>query len=306
MARSIPVIYNQLLQQKNAQSSLSGLTSTSQVSLWNLWLWVTAVSQNLFEQLCDLFQANIEASIANAAVYTPQWIVAKLKQFQYSATVPQNVVLDTTYFTINYPSVIPAYQLISQASVQINSTRSLTIKVAGGSPLAPVYILPGDVAKYNAIVSYINAWMIPGTQYNLVSLPPDIVYVFAKVYYDASYAGVVQGNMQAAINNFLAGIPFDGTFNVSGLEDAMLNVSGVEDVVLNNVWVQTNAEFVSNPLASTLPSAPWPYGTYLIQQNSSSQPVLISRYWQTYAGYATAVPSSDHWSLSNSITYTPV
>jgi hypothetical protein len=259
------------------------------------------VSQNLFEQLCDLFQANIETTIANAPVYTPQWIVAKIKQFQYSTSVSQNVVLDTTNFTINYPSVIPSYQVVTQAAVQINATRSLTIKVAGGSPLEAL-----TTPVITALTTYINTWMIPGTQYSIVTLNPDIVYVFAQVFYDASYSGVIQGNMQTAINNYLSGIPFDGTFNVSGLEEAMLNVNGVEDVVLNNVWVQTNAEYVSNPLPATLPSAPWPYGTYLIQLNTNSQPVLVNRYWQTYAGYATAVPSADHWTLSNSITYTPV
>jgi len=314
MARSIPVIYNQLLQQKNAQSGtgypLNPLNSTSQVSIWNLWLWITAVSQNLFEQLCDLFQANIEATIANAPVYTPQWIVSKIKQFQYSTTTPQNVVLDTTNFTINYPSVIPTFQIVKQASVQINATRSLTVKVAGGSTsLAQLFSSPTDPICL-ALTSYINTWMIPGTQYSIVSLNADIVYIFAQVYYDASYSGVVQGNMQTAINNYLASIPFDGTFNVSGLEEAILNVTGVEDVVLNNVWVQTNAEHVSNPLAAT-PTFPWPYGTYLIQSNLPASPplppTLVSRYWQTYAGYATAVPNTEtHNTLAQTITYTPV
>src|SRR5580698_7163435 len=126
MARSIPVIYNQLLAAKAAQSGaglpLNPLSSTSQVSIWNLWLWITAVSQNLFEQLCDLFQTNIEAAIANAPVYTPQWIVSKIKQFQYSSSITQNVVLDTTDFTVNYPSIIPSFQVVTQAAVQINAT----------------------------------------------------------------------------------------------------------------------------------------------------------------------------------------
>ena len=242
MARSIPVIYNQLLQQKAAQTNLGDLTSNSQVSKWSLWLWITAVSQNLFEQLCDLFQANIEKAIANAPVYTPQWIVAKIKQFQYSTDVAQLVVLDTTNFTINYPTVNPTYQIISQAAVEINSSRSITIKVAGGSPLSPVFAGTDDPI-YHALVSYINAWMIPGTQYTLVSFSPDIVYIQASVWYDASFSGVIQGNMKSTINNFLTSIPFDGKFTVSGLEEAMLNVDGVEDVVLNNIWVQTNAEY---------------------------------------------------------------
>ena len=303
MARSIPVIYNQLLAAKNVQSGsgqpLNSLNSQSQVSKWNLWLWITAVSQNLFEQLCDLFQANIEAAIASAPVYSPQWIADKLTQFQYSATDPQTVVLDETNFTINYPIINPSYQLISQAGVQINASRSLTLKVAGGNPLTALSL---DSDTYDALISYINTWMIPGTQYTLVSLNPDIVYVFAQVYYDASYSGIVQGNMQQAINNFLSAIPFDGTFTVSGLEDTMLKVSGVEDVVLNNVWVQTNGEYVDTPLVYPAPADPWPDGTYLVNAN-----VLVDRYWQTFAGYATSVPNSNtYYSLTQTITYIPV
>lgn len=293
MARSIPVIYNQLLQQKASQTALNSLNSTSQVSKWNLWLWITAVSQNLFEQLCDLFQANIEAQIVNAPVYTPQWIVSKLLQFQYSETSPQ-VVLDTTNFTINYPTVNPSLQIISQAAVQINASRTITLLVASGPPGSMVPTFSGILdPKYLALQSYVNTWMIPGTQYSLVSLGPDVVYVQAQVWYDASYSGVIQDNMESAINNFLAAIPFDGTFTVSGLEEAMLNVGGVEDVWLNNVWVQTNAEWTTNPPPD------WTYGTYLVQGNN-----VVTRYWQTYSGYAVAETTSGY-TLSDSITYNP-
>src|ERR1700722_15751985 len=109
MARSIPVIYNQLLTVKNSQSSLNSLNSTSQVSTWNLWLWITAAGQSIFEQLCDLFTSNIETQIANAPVFTSQWIVQMCKLFQYSSTSPQTVQLNVSskypYLTIGYPLV---------------------------------------------------------------------------------------------------------------------------------------------------------------------------------------------------------
>ncbi len=134
MARSIPVIYNQLLEQKNSQLPLSDLNSTSQVSKWNLWLWITAAGQNLFEQLCDLFQANMEMQIANAPVFTPQWIVQMCKNFQYSLTTPQILQLNISdsypYLTVNYPIIDKSLCPVAQAAVVFNNNGAIIIKVA--------------------------------------------------------------------------------------------------------------------------------------------------------------------------------
>jgi hypothetical protein len=249
MARSIPVIYNQLLQQKQAQSALSSLTSTSQVSLWNLWLWITAVGQNLFEQLCDTFKANIEAQIANAPVFTPQWIVQMCKNFQYSSSIPQIVQLNGSvtypYLTINYPVVNTTLCPVTQAAVMATTNQQLLIKVATGSPgsLVPLDGAPGTSGSIvTALVSYLNEILTPDTHYVIINDIADELLIQAQVYYNASYSGVIQANMVAAINNYLAGIPFDGVFTVSDLENAMLAVAGVTDVVLNNVFWRTDAQ----------------------------------------------------------------
>jgi hypothetical protein len=297
MARSIPVIYNQLLQQKNTQTALNNLNSTSQVSIWNLWLWITAVGQNLFEQLCDLFQANIESQIANAPVFTPQWIVQMCKLFQYSASNPQYVQLNTSqsypYLSISYPIVNSSLCPITQAAVVATTNKELLIKVASNST-------PLSSAQITALGSYLNEILTPDTHYTIMSLNADSVMIQAQVYYNASYSGVISASMNAAINTYLANIPFNGVFTVSDLETAMLNVTGVDDVVLQNIYWRTYTQGLSG-----LPSGgPPPTNSYYAGQILVSDYTLIYRNYQTYAGYVVA-ESTTGYTPSDLIIYTP-
>ncbi len=286
--RSIPTIYTQLLQQKNNQPALSGLNSASQVSIWNLWLWITAAGQNLFEQLCDLFTATIENNIAEATVYTPAWIVSMLKQFQYaSSPIQVRTLLTAPPFTISYPTVIPSLQIITNAAVVAVSNRSLLIKASTSSGAL-------TTPQYDALLSDMNTWMIPGTQFTLQSSSPDLIYIQAQVYYNAAYSAVIGTNMDATLTAFFATLPFNGTFEISQMEAAMLAVAGVQDVVLNNVWIQTAAENAIHPPPS------WGNGTYLVQSNA-----IINRNWQPYAGNVAEIETSGY-NWDDSITYIAV
>jgi hypothetical protein len=301
MARSIPVIYTQLLQQKNNQSALTNLNSPSQVSIWNLWLWITAAGQNLFEQLCDLFTANIETQIANAPVFTPQWIVQMCKLYQYSASAPQIVQLNTSatypYVTIGYPVVNSSLCPVTQAAVVSNTNHELVIKVTGsGGPLdGTPTVTTGPICS--GLISYLNQILTPDTQYQIINDDADQLFIQAEIYYNASYSGVIQNNVESAITNYLLNIPFNGTVTISALEEAILGVAGVSDVVLSDVYWRQATDPV--PSGGTAPASP--------PTNEPNQLVnnymLIKRNYQTYAGYI--IPeTTTGYTLSDYITYT--
>ncbi len=282
MARSLATIYQQLLAQKNAQPNLSTLNSTSQVSIWNLWLWIYAAGQSIFEQLCDLFKTNVETIVSNAPVFSPQWYQNMLLYFQYSATNPQ-VVAALPDYSIGYTVKNTSLNIITRASVITTTSRAVNIKVATGYPLGPLdgqsvpYNTPGP--QYNALLQYLSAIGVPGTQFNVISLNPDYITCNADIYIDASYNGVILGNLQAAYDNFLDAIPFDGTFLVSDLIAALLGVEGVNDVVINYLYAQAATDGYTGK-------------NYLVNTLTPNESTLILRYWQTIAGYAIDNPSS--------------
>ena len=82
MARSISQIKQSMLDAKNADSTLSALTSTSQTAKWNLYYFIVASCIAIFEQLQDLFKTDLEAIASTAAPSTPQWTRNKVLKYQ--------------------------------------------------------------------------------------------------------------------------------------------------------------------------------------------------------------------------------
>ncbi len=307
MARSIPVIYNQLLTAKNAQSNLSNLNSTSQVSKWNLWLWIIAVGQSILEQLQDANIAQMETNISNTPALTAQWIAQMCKNFQYSVSSPQTLQLTVTdtfpYVSISYPVINPFLCPVAQCSVTSNNNGQIIIKVAtlSGSPpaLGPLDGTAGSTsgATCMALQSYLNTILPPNIHYVLINDNPDRLYIEANVFFNASYSGVVQVNMNSAINAYLAGIPFNGTVTVSALEEAMLAVPGVNDVVLNNVfWRQA--------IQTGLTGGPPPSNSFYSAQLLVTGSMVRSRNYQTYAGYVIAEDTTGY-TPADAVTYIP-
>lgn len=291
MARSIPVIYNQLLAAKNAQSNLNALNSNSQVAIWRLILWIVAVGQNLFEQLCDLFQTNMEVLISGAPTLTAQWIVQACKYFQYNISNPQVPLITVTntypFVSIVYPVVNSLYNVVAQASVTSNTNGQLLIKVAGAGP-APLDGAPGiSGPQCMALQTYLNTVLPPNYRYNLINNNADQILIDAQIFFNAAYSGVIVANVQAAINNYLASIPFNGVFTVSALEEAILAVAGVNDILFANIYWRRATDPV--PPAS--------------ENMLISNQLLISRNYQTYAGYVISEQTSGY-TLANTITYT--
>lgn len=280
MARSIDTIQKQLIDAKNADPVLSTrLTSTSKRAIWRLWTYITAVAINILEQAIDIMLAVIEALVAAAAPGTPTWLQAQAFKFQYSATVPQ--VIQLINFAPVYPVVDATLRIVTRCSVTTDVNNTVTIKVAKGEP---PQALSGP--ELDALQSYFDIIAVAGVSYNAVSSPPDRLYVDADVYYTGLYAAVIQANVIAAIDAYLAGIPFNGRIKVSDLELAIKAVAGVEDVVFTNVVARADATAFGS-------------GTALVLNNT-----LASRFWPTLAGYAISEDTAGQ-TLADSLTFIP-
>ncbi len=260
-ARTIQQIQTQILTEKANQTALSGLTSVSQVSIFNLWSYVTAVGIYIQETLWDVFKTNLEADIADAPIGTDRWVQSEAYKFQYDAIIPQIITLND--FVPSYTVIDPTKQLISRASVKTLPNRLVSVKVAKQEP--PVALSSIELTSFKGFLDEIS---FAGVQYNTVSYPPDNLLVGATIYYNGQYASTITGNTITAINAYLQQIPFDGQIRISKIEDAIQGVSGVTDVVLNNIAIR--ADIV--PFSAT---------TYLVQNNTE----IFNKY-PMYSGYA--------------------
>jgi hypothetical protein len=277
MARSIAEIKAQILTEKAAQSSLSGLTSTSQTSIFNLWSYITAVAIYIQEGLWDLFKSDLETIIDKAPVGTNQWVQDQVFKFQYDVTTPQIVTMNN--FVPAYNPVNTTKQLISRASVKTQSSSLVTVKVAKSNPPAAL-----TSQELTSLIGYMDIIGFAGVNYNTVSYDPDQVYINATVYYDGQYASSITGDTLSAIDTYFANIPFDGFVKNSKIEDALQSVQGVNDVVLSNVAIRP----YYIPFSGT---------TYLIQNNTEN-----IRQYTMYGGYAVTETTSGY-TINDSINF---
>lgn len=264
MARSIALIKQQLIDQKNAEAALSGLTSTSQTAIWNLWFYIQAVAINLFEQLQDAYKVEIE-NIANTAIpNTDAWVQAQAFKFQYGDNI-QLVNLVPTYTTID-----TGKQIITRCSVKTDNNKICQIKVAKetGKLTTP---------ELNALTTYYGYIGNAGISYNIISDDADQIEVVADVYYDGQYTATIQSNVESAINTYLANISFDGIVYVSKIEDTIQAVQGVKDIKLTAINARRDSQS---------------YGTGTVVYNLSTG--TNARIYQTYAGYIEEEHTSGH------------
>jgi hypothetical protein len=141
-------------------------------------------------------------------------------------------------------------------------SNNVKIKVAKSEPPTAL-----SGAQTSALQSYINVIGCAGINYLVSSSTSDKLYVDADIYYQGMYSDVISANVIAAIDAYLAGLPFDGQLLISDLDVTIRGVEGVKDVVLKNVRARANG--------TALGSA-----TYLVEDAQT-----VIRFWNTVAGY---------------------
>lgn len=270
MARSISEIKAQMVTAKNAETSLSGLDSTSQTAIWNLWLYIQAVAINLFEQILDVLKIDVETQVSKAVPQTGAWLQQKGFEFQYSTTTPQELTY-TSNWTLEYPVINEDLRIITRCAVTTGNNKTVQIKVAKGTTPEKL-----DSSELDAATSYFKLLGNAGVYYSVISVDGDFIEVDADIYYNGIYQPTIQQNVINSILNYLANIPFDGKVYVAGIEDAIQSVQGVVDVKLNNIYVRVASTSYANK--STLYSLSnginglkyQPFSGYLKEETTSS------------------------------------
>jgi hypothetical protein len=270
MARSISEIKAQMITAKNAETSLSGLDSTSQTAIWNLWIYIQAVAINLFEQILDVFKSDVETQVSKAIPQTAAWLQQKAFEFQYSTTTPQELTY-TADWTLEYPTINPDLQIITRCSVTTGNNKTVQIKVAKGTTPEKL-----DTSELDAAKSYFRLLGNAGVYYSVITADGDFIEIDADIYYNGLYQPTIQQNVIDSILNYLATIPFDGKVYVAGIEDAIQSVQGVVDVKLNNIYVRVASTSYSSK--STLYSLSnginglkyQPFSGYMVEESTTS------------------------------------
>ena len=235
--RSIAVIQQQIIDQKNSYAELNSWSSVSKVAKWRLWTFIQAVSISFLEQIIQVFSVNIENEMINRTVGTKAWIYYNSFLFQYDLTVPQIISVDPATFKISYPIIDVTKQLITRCAVSTQSNGLVNVKVAKQNPPTSL-----DNNEISAFQSYLNDIM-PCIQTQAISVLPDQIRIEADIYYTGQYSSIINTSVKNAINSYFAGVTFGGDIVISVLEESLLNVPGVNDINIKRITARPDSVY---------------------------------------------------------------
>lgn len=205
--------------------------SFSSVSLENILFYIVAACCHVLEVFFDTHKSEVDAKISSAVVASVPWYHKLALQFQYG----DSLVFDDTTQQFVYAAQDTKKQVVKYVAVRDRGT-SIQMLVSGEKDSRPEP-LSDDVLT--AFKNYMNRVKIAGVVLAIRSLPSDTVSISATIYVDPlsidrNGTRISDGSkpVETAIENYLKGILYGGTFNKTKLVDAIQGVEGVTDVEL--------------------------------------------------------------------------
>jgi len=240
MARTLEVIQTEIKTAIRTYPSLDDYIfpedGGSQVSVFNIIIYVVALSMFTLETMIDIFTANIQAIADSAVSGNVAWVRQQILEFQFGD------VVTITDFVPGYDPVDESARIVTRASVKQLSSGVIAIKVAKGtvpslSPLsAPELAALKDYYFGTATTQGVG---FAGVRTTFINLDPDRMRVEATVYFLGQYVeATVKAAVIDAIDNFFAtfsDVAFDGTIFMIKLVDAIQAVPGVSRVTLTDI-----------------------------------------------------------------------
>lgn len=237
MARTIAEIQQQIIEAKNADTTLSAYSwSSSNVSMWRLWTYVIATCIWTLENLFDYHRDEVSGIVATQKPHSLQWYVTKAKMFQIGVPLPGDSDVYST------PTDDPSIAIVKYAAaIELSNMIRIKAAKAVGDALAP--LTPGELSSF---ANYMNQIKDAGIRLQVTSGSPDVLQLAINVYYDplvlsaggARLDGSSSTPVLSAINSFLRNLPFNGVFILNDFITALQAIEGVR--IGHIVTVQAN------------------------------------------------------------------
>ena len=226
MARTITQIQQSIIDAKNADVALGGLTSTSNVAIWLLWSYIVAVCQWALENLFDQHKSEVAGIIATQKPHSLQWYITMAKAFQYGVTLPP----DTDVYSVVPPASSSVLIIANAAAVELTNLVRIKVAKLSGGILAAL-----NTSELIAFTAYMQRIKDAGVRLQCTSGTPDNLQIQLAVFYDPlvldNTGARLDGNASTpvidAINAFLDDLPFNGLFVLNSFTSAVQAVEGV-------------------------------------------------------------------------------
>lgn len=227
------------------KNTLAGLTSTSKVAIWRLWVFIISYGIWTLESLYDLHKAQINDLIALSKVHNFDWYIQEAKAFQFGFTLNKFGVYDNAGID---EGLIIASKIVKQVAI-VSVASKLHVKIAkeaGGGNLEP--LTSNEIASFE---QYMDKRKDAGTVLLFFSKLADDIKLDFTIHYDAQvldangqrHDGTDDTPVKTKIQEFTRELEFNGEFILTKLTDFLQTIDGVKMPVKNSA----HSKYAANP-----------------------------------------------------------
>ncbi|MEG0310969.1 MAG: hypothetical protein RR604_08725 [Eubacterium sp.] len=251
MNKTYDEILAEIQAEKDKNTDLTGLDSTSKASIWlGIFRTIAFVFYN-FSLAAILHLQEIRDLIANQKVFNLRRYRSEALRFQYGFDLLAESDQFKPTYTDNGSEVIASEEQISNSKIVKYAACSRVID--NGRAKIVLKIAPevlDEIFNNDIMVSfseYMEEIAPAGDHVTIINYLPDTLKFAFKIKVDplvlnSSGMSILTANypVQIAIENFLKNLPFNGELSLQRLEASILAVDGVEDLTtlsIESKWI---------------------------------------------------------------------
>lgn len=275
MARTLSEIYAVAKQCRDNYLELTEFKNSSKMSILDAFTWVTSACIWTFENVMDVFKVDLAKDLQNRINGTPAYFANALLKYQSG----DELVINEEGTQFSYPQVDTTKRIITKVAYYEEDEpgfhdKIVRFKIATGEPGAYARI---DDKELVAIRAYLNKILFAGQHARVVSRIGDVLVPRVVVYYDGSVTeDELYKDIEAALNNYIASIEFNGVVYAQKVIDAIQSVEHVTDVSVSSKDTDHQGIFIGS----------YDDDNNLIYPEGSTDPLVkIDRYFVPNSGY---------------------
>lgn len=275
MARTLSEIYAEAKDTRNNYLELTEFQNSSKMSVLDAFTWVTSACIWTFENILDVFKVDLAKDLQNRINGTPAYFANALLKYQSG----DDLVISEDGTMFSYPAVDSTKRIITKVAYYEEEENGfhdkiVRYKIATGTPGAYSRISDDELI---AIRAYLNQILFAGQHARVVSRIGDILVPRIVVYYDGAVTeDDLYNSIEAALNQYIASIDFNGVVYAQKVVDSIQSVEHVTDVQVSSEDTDHQGIFVAS----------YDDDNNLIYKEGTNDPLIkVGRYFVPNSGY---------------------
>lgn len=230
MARSTSEIQEAMQSEIQATPALAGLNNASATAIFRLITYVVAVAIRAVEVIAEQMRSETIDLLGTQRLHGPQYYIDMIKDFQFSDTEIQAIVLND-YYVPAWENPDDELKIVTSVALR-EANRKIFVKVNKGEAGALEVLTTNEL---KSLKNYIHLLKDMGTQIEVESLPAEKLRVKMQIDFNQAYGNLTEENVQDIINNYLVQMGFDNRFSIQAFEAALLADPRIIDLSIESL-----------------------------------------------------------------------